>query len=856
MRPGCAVPPACAAGLERLEPRLLLTAFISDDFSGATLNESLWQWVDPRGDGTVAVADGRLGIAVPGGAEHEAWGADKDAPRLMQAARDEDFELEVKFESQPAGAYAMQGVLVEAASGDYLRFDFHSSSSSQVRLFAAAFSDAPPSVKHNAIIAGGVPLYMRIRRQGDVWTQRYSHDGQTWLTGAAFTFGLEVSAVGVFAGNAGSSPPAYAAAVDYVFETSAPIDPEDGPAAPPPPADTTPPHFDRVNIAGGTTTLRLDFRTDEPADVVIAYGLTPACELGTVTTHGSPGIYHLGLIEGLDGGTVYHCRITAVDAAGNARVVTGQGATEGQPPEDTPSDTFDGTALDGDRWTVVDPLGDGTVAVSGGCLLLSVPGGRDHDVWDKGNEALRILQPVDDRDMDIVVKFDSAPSGAYATQGVLVEAAAGEFLRFDIFSTSATQLRLFAASFHEGRPTMRVNKGISASSPPLYLHVRRDGSTWTVAWSADGATLRDASSFTWGPGPAAVGVFAGNAGGSKAPAHTARVDAFMIDEAAPGPGPEPGEQTTFDLWYGDHQAFGQVGNPQRWINILGNASDSDGIASMTFTLNGGAPRPLSLGPDKRRLQAVGDFNVEIDRAELRQGTNTIVIRAVDGRGNVAATTVTVDFTGGVAGSFGTIRWSELDDLSDAVQVVDGKWDIVDGKLRTRQMGYDRLVAIGDVSWTDYEVVVPVTLHAIDPAGTQSPSNGQGIGLVMRWRGHYDWSGQQPTHGWWPYGALGWYKWSTSGDGLLGIVGSDAVQLGSDPATDLVLGVTYVWKMRVDTLGDGRSQYQLKVWPQSQAEPDAWNVTAIGDYRSLPSGSLMLVAHHVDASFGDVVVRAV
>ncbi|MFW6153784.1 MAG: hypothetical protein ACOC95_01045 [Planctomycetota bacterium] len=835
-------PPAYAGGMERLEPRLLLTAFISDEFTGAALDESLWQWVDPKGDAAVVVADGRAGLAVPAGTGHDVWRTGNDAPRLMQPAADEDFDLEVKFDSAPAGAYAMQGVLVEAAPGEYLRFDVYSASGSQVRLFAAAFDDDAPSVKHDDIITAGAPMYMRITREKDTWMQRYSVDGHTWLTGAAFTYALPVSAVGVFAGNAGSSPPAHTAVVDYVRETSAP-------------ADTTPPQVDRVGLFPDATTVQVHFRSTEDATVRIEYGLTEACDLGAVTTGQTPGIYHRGVVTGLRPATTYHCRITVTDTAGNELVLSGLSAeTEPLDPDATPSDTFDGDALDTERWTVIDPRHDGHVAVSDGHLVLSVPGGRDHDVWTAGNDALRIVQPIDDRDLDIAVVFDTVPSGAYAMQGVLVEAAPGEFLRFDLYSSSAPQLHLFAASFRGGQPTVRVSKSISPDAPPLILRVRRTGATWTVAWSADGRTLHDASSFTDDLAPAAVAIFAGNAGSAAAPAFTARVDAFALDASDL----EPTDRSTqTDLWYGPEQAFGRAGNTQRWVNILGNAYDPDGIASMSFTLNGGPRRPLTLGPDKRRLEEVGDFNVEIDRADLREGANTVVLRAVDGNGDVTTSTVTVDFTGGVVAGPGTIRWSEVDDLSNVAQVVDGNWAIVDGHLRTKQLGYDRLVALGDVSWTDYEVVVPITLHAIDPAGTRSPSNGQGVGLVMRWRGHVDWSGEQPTHGWWPYGALGWYKWSTgSHTATLGIVGSDAVQLGSDPATDLALGVTYVWRMRVDTLGDGRSQYRLKVWPRAQAEPDAWNVTADGDTRSLSAGSLVLVAHHVDVSFGDVVVRAV
>lgn len=82
---------------------------------------------------------------------------------------------------------------------------------------------------------------------------------------------------------------------------------------------------------------------------------------------------------------------------------------------------------------------------------------------------------------------------------------------------------------------------------------------------------------------------------------------------------------SFDLWYGDSQAFGQQGNPQKWVNILGNVSDQDGITGLTYTHNGGPSRTLSLGPDTRRLLEADDFNIEIDFADLLDGPNQIVL---------------------------------------------------------------------------------------------------------------------------------------------------------------------------------------------------------------------------------------
>ncbi|MCD4729373.1 MAG: hypothetical protein K8R74_02150, partial [Bacteroidales bacterium] len=63
-----------------------------------------------------------------------------------------------------------------------------------------------------------------------------------------------------------------------------------------------------------------------------------------------------------------------------------------------------------------------------------------------------------------------------------------------------------------------------------------------------------------------------------------------------------------DVWYGDEQSFGQEGVPQRWVNILGNVSDADGVASLHYTLNGSSNVTLSIGTDGKRLQSEDDFN--------------------------------------------------------------------------------------------------------------------------------------------------------------------------------------------------------------------------------------------------------
>src|SRR5690606_34093143 len=74
-------------------------------------------------------------------------------------------------------------------------------------------------------------------------------------------------------------------------------------------------------------------------------------------------------------------------------------------------------------------------------------------------------------------------------------------------------------------------------------------------------------------------------------------------------------------------------------------------------------------------------------------------------------------------------------------------------------GYDRLVTLGDYFWKDYEVKVPITVRSWNVSEWEGPpSNGGGVGLVLRWRGHYQTpENEQPRLGWSRMGARIWYR---------------------------------------------------------------------------------------------------
>ncbi len=320
-------------------------------------------------------------------------------------------------------------------------------------------------------------------------------------------------------------------------------------------------------------------------------------------------------------------------------------------------------------------------------------------------------------------------------------------------------------------------------------------------------------------------------------------------QAAAGSGP------VIDVWYGTDQYFGHIGIPQVWVNVLGKVSDSDGIQSLTYSLNGGPSFGLSIAPtNKRRIYNPGDFNVEIDNDDLINGLNTITLRAVDNLGNETIKHVNVHFesTNYWPETF-SIDWSSAFDIQDVTQVVDGLWTLEADSIRPVEQGYDRLVAIGDILWQDYEITVPITIHGIDSRGYDSPSNSPAVGLVLRWQGHYAWDSSQPRWGWWPLGSIGRYRlYPPEGTGTtrLELIDNEGNWLAGVPRY-LDFETPYVFKMRVETPPGEGAVYSLKVWEQGTTEPPTWDLSAQETLPDFESGSILLFSHHVDASFGDV-----
>jgi hypothetical protein len=170
------------------------------------------------------------------------------------------------------------------------------------------------------------------------------------------------------------------------------------------------------------------------------------------------------------------------------------------------------------------------------------------------------------------------------------------------------------------------------------------------------------------------------------------------------------------------------------------------------------------------------------------------------------------------------------------------------------VGYDRVVAIGELTaWDDFEVRVPVTIHNLPF------QDSGGVGIVARWQGHFVQNNEQPGTGWWHLGAYAYYRNRVSGPHYaFRTSNEEPIEV---PVT-LNLGTTYIFKLRVQTKDvpcntGARAFYSFRVWEASKQEPSTWIFEECDDpSNTFSKGSVLLVAHNIDASFGDVSILPV
>jgi lysophospholipase L1-like esterase len=506
----------------RLTVRKLTTSdreVISDDFRGSTIDLTRWSAVDPLGDAIFALSsdggnDAYLAITVPTGTAHDLWTGPLNAPRLLQQVRNGDLSVEAKFISGMDAEYQTQGIVAVQDASTVIRFDFVFGNG-KTRFFVASIAGGTPTIRKDTTIVGTPPLFLRVARRGNAWTASISGDGTSWTTASTFTLPFVLTAIGPFAGNAGTAPRAFTALIDYFFNTIVPIVPEDGVAR------------ELAAPAIVAQPLSLTIRTGDPASFAIsATGTEPMAYQWLRDNIAIPGatkpVYTITSAARSDSGAGFRCIVT--NPLGNASSTSARLTVI--PPVTSPvrSDAFNSAAIDTSRWKIVNPLGDAVVSMTGTHLRIALPSGTAHDLWPGAFTAPRVLQNTGNTDLSVDVKFDGTTSAEYQTRGVIAMQDSGTFVRFD-FIGGASTTRFYAASFAAGVPTVRKDTLI-ASQTPMYMRVQRTGSTWTAAFSYSGRFWRTAVSFSAPFTLSAIGPFAGNAG-SKPPAFTTDVDYFM-----------------------------------------------------------------------------------------------------------------------------------------------------------------------------------------------------------------------------------------------------------------------------------------------------------------------------------------
>lgn len=319
------------------------------------------------------------------------------------------------------------------------------------------------------------------------------------------------------------------------------------------------------------------------------------------------------------------------------------------------------------------------------------------------------------------------------------------------------------------------------------------------------------------------------------------------------------------VWHGLEQQVGHLGAVQDDFNLMGEAADPEGLAWLSYRLNGGTEVPLSLRAF-RRLARDGDFNADIPIAALRVGKNEVKLEARWRDGRRAEQTVTIERA--ATGASRLPYEARFERPAQSVgQYVDGEWGRAGNGLRTLRPGYGRIFAIGEKAWQDYEVRTSVTIHAVNGDAPES-HGGPGLGLILRFAGHVNgghrlFPSAQPKFGYQPFGAMGWLRWKrgeVSAAPVRQFYPGDADKPSDYGAMAVELSTPYEIRMRAQTLPDpaggvGLTEYSFKMWKRGAKEPTAWDWQVKHESRfSLRRGGVALVAHHVDATFGDVRVE--
>jgi hypothetical protein len=311
-----------------------------------------------------------------------------------------------------------------------------------------------------------------------------------------------------------------------------------------------------------------------------------------------------------------------------------------------------------------------------------------------------------------------------------------------------------------------------------------------------------------------------------------------------------------NIWYGHTQQFGLNGNPQRQINILGNINSHINNLTVYYLLNKNSKKNiLNLGCDLHRLANKGDFNIEIDRSELNPEKNLVQIFVEKDNVLLEKEEIILQYSGNKNCLLPyEVKWNEVNNIQHVVEIVDGHWELVDGGIRTLDKYYDRIITFGDSLWKNYEVRTSVIFHGYTPPSIGPPTyNVTHAAIASRWPGH-DFDSLQPNRKWYPLGATSEFRITDNYDSCRWRI-FDGENFYSEQCDSFFINISpdkkYFIKHRVEDISETETLYSVKLWESTLDEPEKWNFQAKEPFKNNESGSVCLIAHHTDVTFGDI-----
>ncbi len=482
---------------------------VSDEFTGTSLNSAMWQVSTPVG-GSVAVNNGELVLTVPGGSNHDPFVPALDAIQVIQPISNVNFDVAVKIDSALAAhPYYGQGLMVEGDAKNYIRFEVGAGSTVNLSVNTITGGVQSSKFQMSPFSSYPVPTYLRLARVGNSYTAYWGSDGVNWNQLGTFTDTMVVTGLAPYAGNYSSTPsqaPALTATFDWFHNLA-------GSGTP----IAATPTFSPASGTSFSSTLSVSI-ADTTAGAAIYYTTD-----GSTPTTGSQ-LYSAPFT--ISASTTVKAIATASgfsqSAVGSASY-TYSPVTSGAPV----SDEFTGTSLNSAVWQVSTPVG-GSVAVNNGELVLTVPGGSNHDPFVPALDAIQVIQPISNVNFDVAVKIDSTLAvRPYSGQGLMVEGDAKNYIRFEVSAGSTVNLGVNTITGGVQSSKFQISP-FSSYPVPTYLRLARVGNSYTAYWGSDGVNWNQLGTFTDTMVVTGLAPYAGNYSStpSQAPALTATFDWF------------------------------------------------------------------------------------------------------------------------------------------------------------------------------------------------------------------------------------------------------------------------------------------------------------------------------------------